>query len=282
MRGIVTSMIRLKPWCVLFLLTSTVLLAQGNLTEFFTILRTEGNPSTEAARKRNFEMLDPYLRRDKSFDGEWQTINDALTDPNPFIRDQSCAVLAVAMFVKPAQPIRVPDATRELVIQRFGEALPNLRENAVRVIALMEGGVPPAIVPELLQMARTEPNYAVRSVIIGALASVKSPPNEVTEFWVQSLSRTTDTALRGEILSAFRGNSPTDPRIISLVIDALKDKDYFVRQEAIASVVKIGKPAAAALPSLMEIRDSNPGTTDEMEKAMKENAASAIQILSRP
>jgi HEAT repeat protein len=65
------------------------------------------------------------------------------------------------------------------------------------------------------------------------------------------------------------------------VIDALKDPDYFVRQEAIAAVIKIGKPAAAAIPLLNEIRDGSTGA-DEMTQAMRMNAESAIRILSRP
>ena len=68
---------------------------------------------------------------------------------------------------------------------------------------------------------------------------------------------------------------------IALVIDALRDTDYFVRQEAIASVIKIGKPAVAALPLLSEIRDANVGT-DERDQSMRMNAEAAIRILSDP
>jgi hypothetical protein len=51
------------------------------------------------------------------------------------------------------------------------------------------------------------------------------------------------------------------------------------RQEAIAAIVKIGKPAAAALPWLREIRDTCSGDS-EMEKSMRLNAESAIRALS--
>jgi hypothetical protein len=67
--------------------------------------------------------------------------------------------------------------------------------------------------------------------------------------------------------------------VVALVIDALRDTDYFVRQEAIASVTKIGKPAVAALPLLLEIRDASPGAS-ERDQAMRMNAESAIRILS--
>ena len=69
--------------------------------------------------------------------------------------------------------------------------------------------------------------------------------------------------------------------LIALVIDALKDTDYFVRQQAIASIRKTGKPAAAAIPRLNEIRDGAVGT-GEREQTMRENAADAIRILSLP
>ena len=50
-------------------------------------------------------------------------------------------------------------------------------------------------------------------------------PPEITEFWVQSLNGVQDKGLRGMVLNAFRFYAQTDPRIISLVIGALKDKD---------------------------------------------------------
>ena len=45
------------------------------------------------------------------------------------------------------------------------------------------------------------------------------------------------------VLGNFGHYAPTDPKVISLVIDALRDKDYLVRQDAIAAVTRIGKPA---------------------------------------
>ena len=64
------------------------------------------------------------------------------------------------------------------------------------------------------------------------------------------------------------------------MIDALKDADYYVRQEAIAAVIKIGKPASAALVLLNAIRDASAGT-DERDQAMRMNAEAAIRILSK-
>jgi HEAT repeat protein len=98
---------------------------------------------------------------------------------------------------------------------------------------------------------------------------------DIVEFWKQSLRDTGNTSLRGWVLSSFRISAPTDPEVIALVIDALKDTDIFVRQEAIAAVIKIGKPAAAAIPLLTEIRDSR--ASDEV---LRGNAASAIRILT--
>jgi hypothetical protein len=42
----------------------------------------------------------------------------------------------------------------------------------------------------------------------------------------------------------------------------LKDQDYYVKQEAIASVISIGKPAAAAVPVLMQIREASNGLSE--------------------
>ena len=272
----------------LLVLATATAEAQGNLSDLFSILRTEGPPLTESGRTRTFQILEAYSTGKKSLDGEWDAINDALNDSNLFVRDQACAALSLIVYmsstpfyVAPVRPIRLPDPTRELVIQRFSESKPSLRENAVRTIALMEGGAPPTLAPQLLQMARTDSNGSVRRVVIAALASIPMPAREITDFWVQTLNDVSNKELRGYVLSAFRLYAPADPRVIALVIEALRDTDYFVRQEAIASVIKIGKPAVAALPLLSEIRDAKVGA-DERDQAMRINAEAAIRILSDP
>jgi HEAT repeat protein len=264
---------------VLLILTTAAAEAQGNLSEVFSIIRKEGPAISEANRTRTFEILRRYSTGE-SLAGEWQILNEALSDPKPFVRDQACAILATIVYLNSARPVDLPDTTKELVLQRFGEAIPNLRENAVRVLALMAGGVPAGIEPQLLRMARTDPASSVRRMAILALASIRTPNPEITEFWVQSLRAEQDKPLRGMVLSAFRFYAQTDPAVISLVIDALRDKDYFVRQEAIAAVVKIGKPAASALPLLIEIRDAQ--VSDERDEVMRTNAEAAIRVLAEP
>ena len=72
-------------------------------------------------------------------------------------------------------------------------------------------------------------------------------------------------------------SAPTDSRVISLAIDALKDNDRFVRQEAIAAILTIGKPAIAAMPLLTDIKEA-----PESDEPMRGNAEAAIRILSAP
>ena len=255
--------------------TLSVAEAQGNLSELFSILRTEGNALSESSRKRTVEILTAYSTGGSGLAGEWPAINGALGDPNPLVRDQACALLSTLLSLNAGKPIELPEDTRQIVIQRFGETNPNLRGNAVRVVALMAGGVPPEVESRLLQLAQADPAFSVRGVAIGALASVQIPTPGITEYWIQSLSAKQDKQLRGAVLNAFRFHAQTDPRIIQLVIDALGDNDRFVRQEAIAAVLQIGEPAVAALPALREIRDS-PGADD----SMRLNAEAAIRTLS--
>ena len=141
----------------------------------------------------------------------------------------------------------------------------------------MAGGVPPSLAPQLLQMARTDNEGKVRHVAIEALASISSPASEITDFWLQSLKDVSNVELRGTILNVFRFYAPTDSRVISLVIDALKDGGGLA---GLAAVIKIGKPASAALVLLNAIRDASAGT-DERDQAMRMNAEAAIRILSK-
>jgi hypothetical protein len=164
-----------------FMFTVAVAKAQGDLSELFSIIRTEGAALSESSRKRTDEILTAYSTGGKSFAAEWPAINTAPGDPRPFVRDQACAVLSSLMLLNAAKPVELPDGTRQLVLQRFSEASPNLRENAVRIIALMAGGVPPAVQSRLVELVRTEPELRVRRVAIEALAAVRVPAPEITE-----------------------------------------------------------------------------------------------------
>src|SRR5262245_35603707 len=143
--------LRLLRPIVCLLLATTAAEAQGNLSELFSIIRKEGPLPSEAGRARTFEIFRDYSSGER-LAREWQTINEALSDPKPFVRDQACAILATIVYLNSARPIDLPDTTRELVLQRFGETIPNLRENAVRIIGLTAGGVPGGSEPQLLQI----------------------------------------------------------------------------------------------------------------------------------
>src|SRR6186997_3151506 len=98
---------------LLVLMTATAE-AQGNLSDLFSILRTEGPTLTESGRTRTAQILDPYSTGKKSLDGEWDAINDALNDSDPFVRDQACATLSLIVYmsstpfyVAPVRPIRL-------------------------------------------------------------------------------------------------------------------------------------------------------------------------------
>jgi HEAT repeat protein len=245
--------------------------AQGDLSELFSIVRAAGRARSESQEKRVVEIYTVYANRQRSLDKEWPVLNEALADSDRFVRQQAAALLAAILFVKLAEPVALPDSTQDLLVKRFDDEDANVRENAVRILAIMKGGVPPSLGPRLLRMAQTESNWSARGIAISALASISPATPEVKEFWIQSLSDVQNTSLRGAVLNAFRFHAQTDTKIISLIIEALGDSDRFVRQEAIAAIMQIGKPAAAALPRLIEMRDQN--------RDLRGNIDAAIRVL---
>src|SRR4029453_17422426 len=264
---------RLLTLIALLLVASTGQ-AQGNLSELISIIRAESPRQSDSGRKKVVEILGRYSTGQKQLaEADWKAIESGLSDADPYVRDQTCAALATILYVNSTRPIRLPDTTRDVEAQRFGEASPNLRGNAVRVIAMNASGVPAALAAQLRQMARMDQSSQVRGVAMATLASIKPPDRETNEFWVQSLSNVSDGNMRGMVLSSFRQNSPSDPRVIALVIAALKDSDRFIRQEAIAAIIKIGKPAESALPLLQQIRDT--------DADLRGNADAAIRVLTK-
>jgi len=262
-----------------FLLTLTLCIgtaqAQGNLSELISLIRAESPNQSDSLRVRIVEITGPYMERKRDLaEADWKAIDSGLSDADSYVRDQTGAILAMITYTfYEIRPIRLPDTTRDLVVARFGESNANVRGNAVRTIAVMAGGVPANLGTQLRQMARTDASNQIRSVAMAALAMITPPDSETNEFWVQNLTNVSDKDVRGMVLSAFRLKAPSDPRVISLVIDALKDSDRFVRQEAIAAISKIGKPAESALPLLEQIRDT--------DASLRGNADAAIRSVTK-
>ena len=278
-------MFRVTRLITLLLLMTGIAQAEDSLSDFFAIIRTEGRNLSAEGRTRTFQIYEQYATGKKSLDGEWPAINDALGDSDNYVRNQACAVLGAIALVKstavygPPQKIPIPGPIQTLLIQRFDDALANTRENAVRIVISMAGGVPPSLGPKLLQMAKNDSEGNVREIAVSALASIPMPSPAITEFWITTLSDARNKQMRGYVLHAFRFYAPSDGRVISLVVDALKDQDHYVKQEAIASVIAIGKPAAGAVPLLMEVRDAANGPS-EFDQTMRQNAEAAIRKLS--
>jgi HEAT repeat protein len=218
-----------------FLFFTVAAQVQSRLEELFTILRTEGPRLSESGRARSSQIALAYLEVGTIRGEDWVLIDSALRDMSPFVRDQACALLAALLFTNRGRPVLFPEPTRELLVRQLGDTTANARANTVRILILMEGGLPVSVQPRILQMAGSDPDSEVRRTAIGGLASIARPSPEVLEFWKRSLSDTANKSLRGMVLNSFRLSAPTDPDIVDLVIDALRDADRFVRQEANAA-----------------------------------------------
>src|SRR5262245_27929379 len=104
-------MVRFLRPILYLILGSTAAEAQGTLSQAFSIIRREAPLRSEAGRSRVFEILRDYSNGEK-LAGEWQTINAGLSDPDSFVRDQACAILATIVYLNSARPIDLPNTTR--------------------------------------------------------------------------------------------------------------------------------------------------------------------------
>lgn len=265
-----SAVLRFLNAIVCIVLVTSAVEAQ-DLSEWLAIIRSN-KPGNGL---RIFEIIKPYIDRTKSIENEWSVIQSALDDPLPYARDQALAFLTTLEYFNAKRPVAVPEAIQQRVIQQFSSNDSTTRAAAVRIIALMDGGPPPSLVPRMLQIARTDPDGSVREAAIAGLPNTTTPSTATVQFWMESLRSTGDPLTRRMVLTSFQTYSPKDPEVIRLVIEALRDPSQFFRQQAIAAVVNIGKPAASAIPLLEEIRDSQ--SSDE---TLRSSAASAIRILS--
>ena len=265
-----STVLRLLNAIVCIVLVTSVVEAQ-DLSEWLAIIRSN-KPGNGL---RIFEIIKPYIDRTKSIEKEWTVIQSALDDPVPYARDQALAFLATFAYRNAKRPVAVPQAIQQRVIQHFSSNDPTTRAVSVRIIALMDGGPPPSLVPRMLQIARTDLDPLVREAAIAGLPNTMTPSTATVQFWMESLRSTGDPLTRRMVLSSFEMYPAKNPEVIRLVIETLRDPGPFFRQQAVTAVVNIGKPAASAIPLLEEIRDSQ--SSDER---LRSSAASAIRILS--
>lgn len=111
-------MLLVRRLIALFFLATATAEAQGNLSDFFSILRTEGPTLSESGRTRTFQILEAYATGKKSLDGEWQAINDALNDSSPFMRDQACVALAFIVYIH-STPVYVTSRPTDSIARSY-------------------------------------------------------------------------------------------------------------------------------------------------------------------
>lgn len=93
-------------------------------------------------------------------------------------------------------------------------------------------------------------NVDVRNVAVQALAKVELT-EEAAALLAKVLKEDTETKLRQSALRAFTKPKPPSENLVRpVLLDALSDKDQPVREEALAALKLLGKPAATEVPHL--------------------------------
>jgi len=88
--------------------------------------------------------------------------------------------------------------------------------------------------------------------------------------WVEAL-QSPDAKLRKEAAFKLGNVGPADPAAFPALVGALKDCDAAVRCEAILALLKFGRVALEAVPTLTELRehDRDPNVRDYAAKALE-------------
>ena len=87
--------------------------------------------------------------------------------------------------------------------------------------------------------------------------------------WVQKL-QSADPKTRRHAIEKLGNVGPENPAILPALRDALADRDPQVRAEAIVALMKCGKAASEAVPTLYELqtKDSSPLVREYASKAL--------------
>lgn len=191
----------------------------------------------------------------------------ALKDPDPDVRFYVATSLAVAAYGDEANAEALGQALPSL-IEALNDEDARVREIVVGAIGLVKPQPPAAATQPLLELLDDQ-EPRVRETAVWSLGRISPVPPEVASAILKVLKEDESSDVRGEAATIL--GELGDPAVVPALIEALRDSDRYVRQEAVRALREIGPHAHCALPALKKVMQNA-----EEDVTVRELAASAI------
>jgi len=174
-----------------------------------------------------------------------------LSDPDAEVRYYTAVALAASAYVSEANAEALHQAVPRLVSLLTDEDA-RVRQAAADAIALVMPHPPNSATPALVNLLKDK-HAEVRAAALGALGRMDKIPPDAVSAVVLTLKQDTDPDVRGKAADVLGALRIADATAISALIDALGDREEFVRSQAVRALGSIGAPASSAVPRIKQI-----------------------------
>jgi HEAT repeat protein len=193
----------------------------------------------------------------------------ALSDSSADVRFYAAGFLSKVAYTEEKSSAVLQTAAGPLA-EHLADPDPRVRESLALTFAVLQPSVPQSAVPALLARLR-DPVWKVNAHALTALGRVRPVLPPMVDAVADELKKDQSSTIRGTAARALGTMGDTRREVIDALTAALRDKESFVRQEAVRALANLGPAASPALGELERLR-KNPAS----DPALRQNVKSAI------
>jgi HEAT repeat protein len=198
-------------------------------------------------------------------------IANGLSDGDSGVRVGTAGVLAICAAKNPELAVSVLRHQAEIV-NNLSSPEPAEREMMLNLLSFLGPNLPPPLETPVLQLLN-DPGRKVRKAAMYTLLRFKPVPPQAASSLDSLIEQGDDD--RGYAAIILGVIKASDSRTIQALRAGLRDKDRFVRQEAVRALGRIGHPASGAIPEIQALASSP--DSDPILRDLSKEAIRAIQ-----
>ena len=162
---------------------------------------------------------------------------------------------------------------------------PRLQRSMGIILTVLRPQPPPEVIPPLLQfLNRQDRDVTLQAAAVAPLVRIAGLDSAVAAAVMQFWSRPLDRQSRQAVINGLGNPNVQEPRLVTLVVNAIGDQDPYVRFSAIQATQRIGNVALRqAEPALRTLAASTPDTNapGDIEARTRALAREALREISK-
>jgi len=199
---------------------------------------------------------------------------ERLRTGSDMMRVSASGLIAFLSMLRPDGASVVPSLI-DVVAEHFSDPAPRVRANLIIAIASLKPEIPDRFAPRL-ETGLSDPHISVWQRAFEGVVRLNPVPPVLEARLIDRIDEATDVALKGNLTRWLGEIRRPSERVLSLLLEALRAKQPYLRESSLAALHKMGPAAARISFDIRRLTDDQSG-----DPAFAERLRALIKAIDR-